>query len=250
MKILHTSDLHGGWRFPTQFQDFDVWVDSGDFMPNASRGTAVEFGYQKAWMTCDKLSFRKKATPLLRSLHGTTAGWFPSDRRQPPFKGSIAAELTAWLNGRPMLIVPGNHDYADLAAVMRNAGARVMDLTKSVASLQGVRFAGLREINWIEGEWAGESHGPEIRESVDRAMSADPQVLVTHSPPNGLLDCPAGSGGHVGLSYLTQYLTYRPHGVDLVLCGHVHEEGGKLVEEMGIRVSNAANSGRIIAMET
>ena len=245
MRILHTSDLHGNWRLPTAFQDFDVWVDSGDFFPNASRGTAIEPAYQNTWLTRDKLAFLKSAKPLVRNLHPGESGWLPPDRRQPPFEGSIVKCLAEWLAGRPALSVPGNHDYTDLAAALRDAGAHAGNLTAGRATLGGTRFAGLREIPWIEGEWAGESRDPELRAAVDRAMSADPEVLVSHSPASGILDLSDGKGGHVGIVPLSQWLTYRPHNVRLVLHGHVHEQPF-VTREMDITFSNAAQTARVI----
>lgn len=240
LRILHTSDRHGSWRPILGFEDFDLWIDSGDWMPNITRGTPIEARFQASWMTLDKLKLRK--------LYQRAGDFYPTDSEQPPHTGSIAQRLTTWLAGRPMLCVPGNHDYADLAACLRTAGAQALNLTKGPAKVGGLRFAGMREIPVIAGEWAGESGEPELRAAVERVMSFDPQVLVTHSPPNGILDLSDNKGGHVGISALTQWLVYRPHRVQLVLFGHVHEQPA-VVREMDIMFSNAAQTARILEVE-
>lgn len=80
MKILHSSDLHGQWEGLFAFTDFDVWIDTGDFFPNKSRGKRhIEVPYQTS------------------------------------LASSIAPRLEEWLRGRPALICPGNHDYTSLS---------------------------------------------------------------------------------------------------------------------------------------
>ena len=253
LRILHSSDLHGNWRLPTQFKDFDLWIDSGDYFPNVSRGKSIEASFQRDWMTTNKLKLKRHYMPIVRDMHvddPAPTKWYPSDSRQPPFDGSVAARLAEWLSGRPALTVPGNHDFTDLAEILGRAGAKAVNLTKSPASVFGLIFAGMREIPRIEGEWAGEADDAQLSAAVSRVMSQDPDVLVTHAPASGILDCAQGGAGHVGISPLTTWLAYRPHTVRLVLCGHVHEHGGDpLVEEMGITFSNAAQVARIIEIE-
>ena len=245
MVVLHTSDLHGNWRLPMQFQDFDVWANTGDTFPNVSRGASIESTFQRAWLSMDRKKLRRVTMPHLRDRYGPgdASHWYPPKSRQPPSSGSIAAELTAWLRGRPLVCVPGNHDYADLAGILAQHGAKTWDVTKGPVEIGGLVFSGLREVPWMAGEWAGEAH--DFRGPVDRAMAADPHVLLTHSPPMGVLDLSAGKGGRAGIPYLTSYLSWRPHRVRLVLMGHIHEQPG-VVEEMGIVFSNAAQTARII----
>jgi len=71
-----------------------------------------------------------------------------------------------------------------------------------------------------------------------------PQVLVTHTPPNGILDYAMGRE-HIGMPALTQWLAYSLHTVKYHLFGHNHDENG-LQEEMGILFSNAAEDSRVI----
>jgi len=53
MKILHTSDIHGQTGIIIDALSdpcYDVWIDTGDFLPNQTRGLrSVETRYQTAW---------------------------------------------------------------------------------------------------------------------------------------------------------------------------------------------------------
>ena len=91
----------------------------------------------------------------------------------------------------------------------------------------------------MSGEWNGETY--DFKEVVDRAMLCDPDILVTHAPPAGILDDRAHGGG---ISELTNYLSYREHSVKAHFFGHIHETGGRVVEKMGIKFINGA--GRVL----
>lgn len=204
MKILHSSDLHGGFKKLLRTAiEFDVWVDSGDFFPNKTRGDiSVEPVWQKKW-----------------------AVW----------KG-VGPRLCDWLKGRPLVCIGGNHDYTDLAAIVRSAGGTAFNLADGPVTIGGKTFAGFRDIPYIAGEWAGETH--EFSGLVAEAMACDPDFLVTHAPPAGILDT---NGTHpCGIKPLTAHLSYAPHRVVAHMFGHIHTQGGSVVSEMGITFSNAA----------
>lgn len=251
MVVLHTSDLHGNWRLPMQFQDFDVWVDTGDFLPNVSRGERIEANFQKLWLTKSKLKLRKMVLPWLRERYGSEASyWYVKGSRQPPSSGNIAAELTAWLRGRPFISVQGNHDFTSLAEPLKRAGAKVWDVAWGPVEVGGEVFAGFREIPYVTGEWAGELEaGPmgevAASELVRKALGEDPTILLTHSPAMGVLDFCKPKGGNCGIPSLSFALQTRPHRVKLHMFGHVHEQP-LVVREGGIVFSNAATRARII----
>ncbi|NBR00758.1 MAG: hypothetical protein EBT79_10020 [Actinobacteria bacterium] len=212
MKIGHASDLHGRYEKLERIELPDVWAITGDFFPNRGRGPAGrivaedEVGHQIRW-------WRHRGPSIMRRL-----------------------------GGRPVLWVGGNHDFVSLAGMLRMsryAGA-VHDVANQPVDIDGHRFAGFREIPYMDGEWVGEAH--DLSEVVDRAMDADPTVLLTHAPPAGILDDDGmGAHGHGGgVSPLTTALTWRPHRVVAHLFGHIHEHGGRQVEEMGIRFVNGA----------
>ena len=244
LRILHTSDLHGEWKKLLQAKDFDLWVDSGDFFPNITRGAPVEAAFQKAWFTQPRMGLKRK-------YRAKADFWLPR-RMAPPFDSSIAAKVGEWLAGRPMISVPGNHDFVSLGHLLRKAGLYAWDLTDGPFVIEGRVFAGFREVPYLTGEWKGElpfrhMGAAKAHAIVQRTMSANPEVLVTHTPPQGILDYSGPKGGRVGLKELAHHLAYKPHSVELHLFGHVHEQPG-LKQEMGITFSNAARGGRIIEL--
>ena len=250
MRILHTSDLHGDWKLPIREErDFDLWVDTGDFFPNITRGFSVEPAFQRAWFTTDRTSLKKRFR--------AKAMFWPSRSRVPPFDRSIAVELTRKLKGRPVISVSGNHDWVNLADMLNSVGYKnAWNVEKGPIKFGGLKFAGFREVPFVTGEWKGELEGgvlglAQARPIVAAAMAHDPDVLVTHTPPHGILDvCPgkAVSGAHAGMPELTHHLFYRPNRVRAHLFGHIHEKTGR-VEHGGILFSNAAEWGRIIEVE-
>ena len=211
IRIAHASDLHGnlGPLFDAVERSGrpDVWVLSGDICPNDSRGIVeIEVPYQTEWAA------------------------------------DFDQELVELFGGAPVVSVPGNHDYIDMGAVLRDLGIDAHTVSEtSPVEVAGLRFAGFRYVPWIAGEWNGEAHGFEA--VVDAIVASDPDILVTHAPAAGLLD----QGGHsVGIRELTTALTYRLRRVRAHLFGHNHEMGGRTITEMGILFSNAAETCQII----
>jgi len=207
MKILHSSDLHSHYEGLSSFSDFDLWIDTGDFFPNKTRGDReVEVGFQKEWAGSNNL-------------------------------GELLAK---WLDGRPLVSIGGNHDYTSLANLVRESGGEAFDLSEGPVEIAGMTFAGFREIPWIFGEWNGETH--DLSNLVRNAIGADPDILVTHAPPAGILDTRQYRGGIEGL---TMALNYQPHRIKYHFFGHIHGNGGKAVDEMGIKFVNGANHIRL-----
>lgn len=208
MRILHTSDLHGSYKpllAALETADYDVWLDTGDHAPTKGRlwgariDRQVEIRHQQKW-----------------------GGYRTLGRR---YKQALA--------GRPLISVGGNHDFVNIAAWVRQNGGHAYDITPEGFELLGHRWAGFREINYIVGEWAGETHdfGP-IIDRLD--LTAD--ILVTHTPPSGILDSVHG----YGVIPLNTFLFYRPNNVKHHFFGHCHEDGNKSVEHSGIHFHNGA----------
>jgi Icc-related predicted phosphoesterase len=254
MKILHTSDLHGDYKLPMRNDDFDVWVDTGDFFPNLTRGEFIEPRWQHDWFTMTKLPLRKRYMGWLRKHYAgkgyPASQWYPSDSRQPRGSRSVAEQLVKWLRGRPVVCVPGNHDWQSLCGLLKAGGYdRAWDITQGPIELGGYKWAGFREIPFITGEWMGEvgSYGNQspFQYIVPMTIRSEPNILLTHAPPAGLLDKTRQAEGK-GIEPLTQWLAYQPHDVKLHLFGHVHEQGGRCVQEMGITFCNSANTAQIV----
>ena len=220
MRILHSSDLHGNYHGlleALQSPDWDVWCDTGDFFPNKTRGEVhVEVGHQTRWFSYPRLGSR----------------------------------LTEAMKGRPLVSVSGNHDYISLASGVAAAGGVAFSLTGRAPPIQigGFRFGGFREIPWIEGEWAGETHRGAFNSLVGEVLSQNPNVLLTHAPPQGILDNDGGQGHGWGIEALTSSLFYTDHKVRAHFFGHIHQQGGKSETHAGIGFHNGATKITLIQM--
>lgn len=204
MRIAHVSDLHGHYSTLDRLEGGapDLWVITGDFFPNKTRGHAVtETRWQTNWFGYKSFSIRRR------------------------------------LLGAPVLLVPGNHDYANLAGLLRRDGVDAREVAPEGCTFGGLRFAGFGHIPIIAGEWNRESTTQELYDLTHRTLDCDPDVLLTHAPPDGILN-----GRYPGIGPLTTALTYRPHRVTHHFFGHSHEDGGKSVEHMGITFVNSATT--------
>lgn len=209
VQVLHSSDLHGHYSDLLAFgQPFDVWLDTGDFFPNAasmgdpgfSVEAEVEREYQAIWM-----------------------------------RGAddLAGRLAAWLAGRPALIMPGNHDYLGLAAALQMAGADAEEITPAGLEFLDLRWAGFRDVKWMDGHWNGESR--DLSEVVAATFADEPDVLVTHAPPAVILESELG----FGIAALTEALRTSER-VTSHFFGHDHRCGGESAEAFGVRFYNGA----------
>lgn len=217
MLVAHVSDLHGKYKKLGNVATPDLWIISGDFFPNYGRGPKTG-GMISEGM---EITFQDK--------------WW----------GFKAESIIERLREKPVVWVPGNHDFISLAGRLKfsNYPAPVFDLTKGPAEFGGKKFAGYREIPYICGEWPGEIH--DFSSVVAEAMDSDPDILVTHAPPGGILD-QEKSGESCGVPVQTVALTYRPHRITHHFFGHVHHCGGKVQEEMGITFVNSATQIQLV----
>lgn len=229
LRIIHISDQHGEIPSRNGFRNLldiaDLVVLSGDIFPNSTRGVRdVEEGFQKEWL------HGRADHPVNRCYHGSLT---PLER-WCEFFGEL-----------PVLSVGGNHDFIALAEELkrfRGENLLTHDLVADGAiELFGLTFTGIAAIPFIAGEWNNETMPRELREiTYELFESQNPDVIVSHSPPSGILAGPYGS------DTLTNCLSYRDHKVKAVLFGHAHEDGGKtLIEQVNesnppILFSNAA----------
>lgn len=224
LKIGHFSDVHG--RVDALISgiddhrknnsDPDLWICTGDFFGNVTRGVvSAEKEYQHRWLH----------TPLQ--------------------DGSVIVRLIEALAPIPLLWVPGNHDYINLSWELANMGYPAYEVTPEGVDLMNLKFSGFRQINYIVGEWAGESHSDQLAALVSRTWNSNPDILVTHAPPSGILDSTKG----YGIVSLSNAYAYKDHKIQAHFFGHCHEDGGKEVEVMGVRFFNNACRLKFIDLE-
>ena len=127
------------------------------------------------------------------------------------------------------IFVPGNHDkfvedYPDQALpALLEAGITVVGhpLTSPYITLEnGMTLRGLPYVINLR-RWAFFREEDWIEEHLKREGRYD--IVVSHGPPNGLLDS-ADRGGHIGCLAFRKYLVRtKPL---IWICGHVHESYG------------------------
>ena len=302
MKILHSSDLHGSFKKLLNFNDFDVWVDTGDFFPNRTRGdVGVEKEFQTAffkynwphpkevrleeaeeylhhakkelnrfekeysrWLATSYSSSKtrearkkwetgiahrnEKIWDLERNLAHARDDWRDAQKKPGGFKPaySIGKTLTKWLDGRPLISVPGNHDYVSLANLMKQSGARAYSVTPKGVKVDGVRYSGFREVPWIHGEWAGETQQGDFGEVVEEVFAHPPDILLTHAGPANIMT--GSDDWHGGINTLATALSYKPHKIKAHFFGHDHDYGSQTREVMGVLFSNSATKPKIVTV--
>lgn len=216
IRIAHASDTHDKPSIVRQAcqSDCDLILLTGDVLSNMGRVPRTfhtinphrEIKYQEGW-----------------------------GRKQ-------AKKWAADAGNTPILVVRGNHDFISPAKWLHHYGANVHEITdrEPCVELLGYRFAGFRQINRMIGEWCGEED--DLRPFVEKAFKCDPDILVTHVPPNGILD---GYDGY-GCKELTSALFYQDHRITHHFFGHCHEDGGGLVEKGGVVFVNSAETWRVV----
>lgn len=141
-------------------------------------------------------------------------------------------EAAMWLAALPhrhKVIVAGNHDWAFVREpeAARAAVAGMVYLQDREATIDGLRFYGSP---WQPAfhDWAFNlPRGPELA-AVWAEIPHGLDVLVTHSPPDGIGDA-TPVGGRAGCAELaSRVATVRPR---LHLFGHIHQDGGLWVRD-------------------
>ena len=207
MKLAHFSDVHGQIKNLTIPGDVEGLLSTGDFFPNSSRGIrSKEVAYQTSWFHANK------------------------------------EELFSLFRGLPIACVDGNHDYISLGEMLASNGypGKVVCVRPDKAQeFAGFQVAGYREIPRIAGEWNGEVLRPELLDLGEAALRTGCNLLMTHTPPAGILS------GDYGCPSLANLLAYTEHRVRFHFFGHQHCDFGQ-VTELGILFSNAATTVNVV----
>jgi Icc-related predicted phosphoesterase len=141
---------------------------------------------------------------------------------------------------RPTILVPGNNEsYEELVAACKEWPAANV-LHGSGMEINGLKFWG------VGGAIPITPFGPksyDFSENEGRQLLAEcPQgaVLVSHSPPKGIVD-QSPSGEHQGsVAVLEAVERCQPV---LVVCGHIHSNSGRSAVIGGTQVINAGSKG-------
>ena len=202
MRICHISDTHG--ELPLLKGKFDIIVHSGDIFPtlNAApdRDVNKEIVFQRRWVYDNSDAIRK------------------------------------WFCNKPVLIIPGNHDYVVPAKLLAEIGVEAHDLTDTVVNIDGIRFYGFPYIHSTGANWAYErERGEEMEKELDAmrdniiklvGCTSNIDALVAHAPLYGILDRMEG-GQKMGNSAINnELLSIWSDLPSLYLHGHIHQGTG------------------------
>lgn len=219
-RLLHISDTHG--CFPELQGRFDLIIHSGDILPTSmacmNSCKSGEIFFQERWLQTN------------------------------------ANLLVEWLNGAPIIFIPGNHDFmspASIEFILNKAGANSMNASNKLITFENINFYGFPYVPIINEMWNYERDIPEMLDEVEGLISflnsTYIDVLITHSPLYGILDR-TYSNLSVGNTVLTNSLDFKLN-KDMnpvaMLCGHIHENNGISVKN-GMLISNAATTQHII----
>jgi Icc-related predicted phosphoesterase len=241
MKICHASDWHGckvkseyghvETIFPDIEEEFDIFVMSGDYLPNLVWGAnqkkdelKKEKAYQEEWC-------HKYAKTFKKCIHD-----------------------------KPFLFSSGNHDFINPCEIFKQYGINAIDLDNKVVEFNGFSWYGFPYIPFMGNHWNFERGSNDMRGEVilminrlkDAGVYNKLDILVAHCPLDNILDWTGTD--HIGNSHMNSALLYQMKTLPrLYLCGHNHSCFGQIAwldsfdrAETGMFISNAATTYRII----
>lgn len=235
MKVCHFSDWHRNFR---RLPEADLYVCTGDMLPNFPL-------------------IRYQPDKWKREL----IYWDPEGDVDPPPGAYARGRLVSpereiekqrlWISKQnfrkdflpnpdaPIICVRGNHDFVPLAELFGGDVWEATDDPTRTTTIQGLTVGGCRGVNFIQGEWTDELYGSQFDERAEK-LPDNIDLLLTHSPPYGLLDFYGGS--YVGSRALRRYVnkrSYSDSNIRAHFFGHIHEAFGSR-NAAGTVFSNAA----------
>ena len=244
MIICHGSDWHAcryknedgivASIFPDIKEDFDVFVMSGDFLPNSICGANRKL---------KELPFEKKFQENWVRLY--------------------ANDLKKCIHDKPFLFSSGNHDFINPCKILIEHGINAIDLDNQVIEFMGLNWVGFPYIPMMDNHWNFERNSNDMRceilmmeKRLNESNKLDSlDIIVAHCPLHGLLDLTSPQYGseHAGNSHMNAFISYQlPKLPKLYLSGHIHEAGQKVEEFYSFDrletmiVSNAATGYNIL----
>ena len=220
MRILFTSDVHGlpevYSRFTETLRKYDVGIIAGDLID--------EYISDEDLMRMLKLSpddFVEDLPEPDDTLDDRLEAWRSSPQHAHLMRGleMKEREFKRILReaGKPVLVIPGNHDRTDLSSSELFSNIHMIKL-----DLDGVRFVGYG--------WIGSDLDPERQMNRFHAVESlidSKSVLVTHCPPFGTLDSTEDREGmiyRIGSKALAEAVARTKPAFHLF--GHVHASAG------------------------
>jgi len=142
--------------------------------------------------------------------------------------------------GCPVLAIPGNCDQRSILATLDASSA--VNLENAVHTIGNVTFAGIGGSNPTPFDTVFERSEDEISAILDDLLSRAGEdariVLLSHAPPKNTLDrIPGGNAG-------SEAIAGAIGKVDLIVCGHIHEDQGTMVVSAHGKETVVVNAGQ------
>jgi Icc-related predicted phosphoesterase len=151
-------------------------------------------------------------------------------------------KVIGWLRpiSTPTVLVPGNAEsYDELVNACENWSSSKI-LHGNGVEIQGIFFYGLGGgiPKTPFGSWSWDF----TEKQAENLLRACPEnaILISHSPPKGILDR-SSFGMHLGSKAVKQFMEEKSP--QLIVCGHIHESGGKIKKKGKTTIINAGPAG-------
>lgn len=219
MKICHLSDTHldtHDFNLIVKLPYSDVYVFTGDTLTDVLgySGVLTNFAKEKE-----------------ESVH----------IQEEMLKTHNLREFFHIPNHKPVVCVRGNHDFIDIAPLFSGGPVTEIKNDWDQVRIEGVLFSGFRGVGPLCGFYSDEKDPLQWQDTFNNAPM-DNHVIVSHTPPLGVLDGEYNGFGHYGCKEYTSYLSKRCYS-DLepkaCLFGHVHNQYG-VIKIRDTIYSNAA----------
>lgn len=140
------------------------------------------------------------------------------------------SRFLTWMEKQPYthkILIPGNHDFGfetDFALWKDECEKKGIHLLNdSGIEIQGIRIWGSPITPWFHSWAFNRYRGREISKHWD-LIPEETEILITHGPPEGILDLVPRDGSHVGCADLLDKILRTK--VKLHIFGHIHEGRG------------------------
>ena len=143
---------------------------------------------------------------------------------------------------QPAILVPGNNEWPDELLAACKAWKSAHFLHGQGSEIDGVSFFGLGGGVPVTpfGDWSFDLSEEQAAKLLE--VCPDHAVLVSHSPPKGLVDR-SSSGQSLGSTAVRDLILQKKP--LLVVSGHVHASAGKSATLNGTPIVNAGPAGMI-----
>lgn len=144
--------------------------------------------------------------------------------------------------GCPVLAIPGNCDQRSILSTLD--ASKAINLDNAVQTIGDITFIGIGGSNPTPFDTTFERSEDELKTMLDDLLDKADRiggriVLLSHAPPKNTLDrVPGGNAG-------SEAIAGAIGKVDLIVCGHIHEDQGTMVRN-GTTIVNVgqASQGR------